>query len=167
MPAPIGRPTMSESVPAYPVVEFPAAVAELVERFDRNRTNYESAAYNETTLRREFLDPFFRGLGWDVDNSTGIPEAYKDVVHEDRLEARALRAGPTSAPTGSRRGLDQPAREGGDASLIFRRWCLTWVDRFRSRCPLRTNAYFLSPCLPVNGTLLNRRMPGMSARLLT
>jgi hypothetical protein len=33
-----------------------------VERFDRNRDAYRSAQYNETQLRREFLDPFFNTL---------------------------------------------------------------------------------------------------------
>lgn len=45
-----------------------------------------SGEYNETQLRREFLDPFFTGLGWDVENKQGYAEAYKDVVHEDAIK---------------------------------------------------------------------------------
>jgi type I site-specific restriction endonuclease len=49
----------------------PHAVLDLVERFERNREAYKSPSYNETQLRREFLDPFFEALGWDVNNRQG------------------------------------------------------------------------------------------------
>lgn len=61
-------------------------IAELVERYLRQRDVYESDRYNETTLRREFVDPFFRLLGWDMDNREGLPEPYKDVIHEDEVQ---------------------------------------------------------------------------------
>jgi len=57
-------------------------IIELVERFDRNIESYKSGQYNETQVRREFIDPFFEALGWDVSNKAGYAEAYKDVVHE-------------------------------------------------------------------------------------
>jgi len=63
----------------------PQEVIDLVERFERNKPQYISAAYNETQLRREFLDPLFEALGWDVNNRRGYTEAYKDVVHEDSI----------------------------------------------------------------------------------
>jgi predicted type IV restriction endonuclease len=64
----------------------PDEVKRLVERFDRNQSAYLNSAYNETQLRREFLDPFFRALGWDVDNEAGHAPQYKDVVHEDAIK---------------------------------------------------------------------------------
>jgi len=64
----------------------PDAVLELVERFARNREQYLNPAYNETQVRREFLDPFFTALGWDVDNTAGYAQQYKDVVHEDAIK---------------------------------------------------------------------------------
>ena len=36
-----------------------------------HRESYISPRYNETQLRREFVDPFFKALGWDVDNESG------------------------------------------------------------------------------------------------
>jgi hypothetical protein len=72
----------------------PAIIADLLERFQRNRDAYRAPAYNETQLRREFLDPFFEALGWDVANKQGYAEAYKDVVHEDALKV----GGATRAP---------------------------------------------------------------------
>jgi hypothetical protein len=44
----------------------PDIIAQLVERFDRNRDGYRSDRYNETQLRREFLDPFFDALGYKL-----------------------------------------------------------------------------------------------------
>jgi hypothetical protein len=63
----------------------PADILELVERFDRNLPSYTVGSYNETQLRREFVDPFFKALGWDIDNTAGNAEAYKDVIHEDAI----------------------------------------------------------------------------------
>ncbi len=75
-------------------VVAPKEIIELVERFDRNIDSYLSGQYNETQLRREFVDPFFKALGWDVDNEKGYAEAYKDVIHEDAIKV----GGSTKAP---------------------------------------------------------------------
>ncbi|MFA6413080.1 MAG: N-6 DNA methylase [Syntrophales bacterium] len=72
----------------------PSSILELIARFERNRETYNSAPYNETQLRREFIDPFFKALGWDTDNSLGYAEAYKDVIHEDAIRV----GGATKAP---------------------------------------------------------------------
>ncbi len=69
-------------------------ISDLVERFGRNIEAYRSPAYNETQLRREFIDPFFEALGWDVANKAGYAEQYKDVVHEDAIKV----SGATKAP---------------------------------------------------------------------
>jgi hypothetical protein len=63
----------------------PKEILELVKRFEQNSEAYLSGRYNETQLRREFLDPFFKALGWDIDNIAGYAEAYKDVIHEDAI----------------------------------------------------------------------------------
>ncbi|HNY50112.1 MAG TPA: hypothetical protein PLV50_03460 [Smithella sp.] len=44
----------------------PPIILELIERFERNIESYKSNGYNETQVRREFIDPFFEALGWDV-----------------------------------------------------------------------------------------------------
>lgn len=75
-------------------MSVPEKIRQLVERFRRNPEAYKSTGYNETQLRREFVDPFFKALGWDVDNEQGHAEAYKDVVHEDRVKV----GGHTKAP---------------------------------------------------------------------
>ena len=65
-------------------------VADLVEKFREQADDYRSGQYNETQTRREFIDPLFEALGWDVTNRAGYAESYKDVVHED-----AVRVGRT------------------------------------------------------------------------
>jgi len=72
----------------------PKEIKKLVERFCENRQAYRSSAYNEAQLRHEFIDPFFKALGWDVDNEQGFAEAYKDVIHEDAIKI----GGATKAP---------------------------------------------------------------------
>ena len=61
-------------------------ISELVERFDEQFDSYKNANYNETHTRRDFIDPFFKALGWDIDNEEGYAEAYREVIHEDRVK---------------------------------------------------------------------------------
>jgi hypothetical protein len=35
---------------------------------------------------KEFINPFFKALGWDMDNEQGFSGAYKEVVHEASLK---------------------------------------------------------------------------------
>lgn len=58
----------------------------LILKFRQNEDSYKNGSYNETQLRREFLDPFFEALGWDVANKQGLAEQYKDVIHEDAIK---------------------------------------------------------------------------------
>ncbi|MFT3870926.1 MAG: N-6 DNA methylase [Nibricoccus sp.] len=64
---------------------IPPSILDRIEVFSRNRDAYLSPDYKETELRREFLDPLFDALGWDIFNRAGYAEDYKDVVHEDTL----------------------------------------------------------------------------------
>jgi hypothetical protein len=63
----------------------------LVEKFERNLDEYKHPSYNETLIRVEFVNPFWKALGWDVDNAAGYALAYRDVIHEDEV-----RIGPTT-----------------------------------------------------------------------
>lgn len=44
------------------MVEVPTRICELVETFELHIEAYRSRQYNETQLRREFIDPFFEEL---------------------------------------------------------------------------------------------------------
>ena len=72
----------------------PQQIQQLVETFADNLDAYRSDPYNETQLRREFLDPFFLALGWDVNNTQGYAEAYKDVIHEDSIKIGSATKAP-------------------------------------------------------------------------
>jgi len=73
---------------------LPDRVASLIETFGRNIESYRQGPYNEAQVRKEFIDPFFKELGWDMDNERGHAEAYKDVIHEDAIRV----GGATKAP---------------------------------------------------------------------
>ena len=68
----------------------PDAIRTLVERFEFHRQAYivGKDKFNETQLRREFIDKFFATLGWDVENNKGFSEAYKEVLHEEPVRIR-------------------------------------------------------------------------------
>jgi len=69
-------------------------ISELVERFEEQYDSYKNPAYNETLTRRDFIDPFFKALGWDVDNEEGYAESYREVIHEDKVKV----GGATKSP---------------------------------------------------------------------
>ncbi|NUQ34442.1 MAG: Eco57I restriction-modification methylase domain-containing protein [Planctomycetaceae bacterium] len=72
----------------------PKIILDLVARFRELEKDYLKGRYNETQLRRDFLDPFFKTLGWDMTNESGHAEAYRDVIHEDSIKIK----GGTKAP---------------------------------------------------------------------
>ena len=72
----------------------PESVKKLIETFGNNIDFYKSGQYNEAQLRQEFLDPFFKELGWDMDNTAGLAPQYRDVIHEASIKI----GGSTKAP---------------------------------------------------------------------
>lgn len=64
----------------------PQTVLTLIENFERNLDAYRNGKYNETQVRLDFINPLFKALGWDMDNSAGYAEAYRDVIHEDAIK---------------------------------------------------------------------------------
>jgi hypothetical protein len=83
-------------------------VVELVDRFKEYQIMYKKADYNETQTRRDFIDPFFKALGWDIDNEQGFSESYREVIHEDKIKV----SGGTKAP-------DYSFRLSGKEKLFF------------------------------------------------
>ena len=69
-------------------------ITELVRRFGEQIESYKKSDYNETLTRRDFIDPFFKALGWDMDNEQGAAESYREVIHEDKIKV----GGATKAP---------------------------------------------------------------------
>jgi predicted type IV restriction endonuclease len=85
-----------------------AKITTLVERFNEQKGFYRQSDYNETLTRRDFIDPFFKALGWDIDNEHGYAESYREVIHEDKIKI----GGATKAP-------DYSFRLGGGKRLFF------------------------------------------------
>ena len=57
------------------MAEVPKQIAELIAKFDQNFDAYHTAAYGETEVRVEFINPLFEALGWDVTNKAGIAKS--------------------------------------------------------------------------------------------
>jgi predicted type IV restriction endonuclease len=66
----------------------------LIERFSEHVEAYKHSKYNEHQTRVDFINPFFKALGWDMDNTQGHAEAYREVIHEDKVKV----GGVTKAP---------------------------------------------------------------------
>ncbi|MBX3165315.1 MAG: N-6 DNA methylase [Bacteroidetes bacterium] len=87
-------------------------IANLVNRFSEQKDFYKKSDYNETLTRRDFIDPFFEALGWDVANKQGYAESYREVIHEDKIKVRENGGEKTKAP-------DYAFRLGGGKRLFF------------------------------------------------
>ena len=75
----------------------PQIILDLVQRFHDSREQYRSGRYNEAQLRREFLDPFFSALGWDMTNAQNNAPQYREVIQEDTLEIEGQAKAPDYA----------------------------------------------------------------------
>src|SRR5215213_372140 len=105
-------------------MSVPGELYALVERFDRDRDSYRSGMYNEAQARVDFINPLLGLLGWGVENREGRPEAYRDVVYEDRVKV----GGGTKAPD-----YGGSTSAGGAASSSRRRSPLS-TSRGRGPC---------------------------------
>jgi hypothetical protein len=61
------------------VASFTRTIDQLCERFEKYRATYRTHGYDESTLRLEYLNPFFKALGWDVENEAGAPPHLREV----------------------------------------------------------------------------------------
>lgn len=72
-------------------------VKRLVEKFKLNEDQYKNESYNEEQLKTEFLNPFFKALGWDVNNQEDFAPQYKEVVFEDSIKVGTKTKAPDYA----------------------------------------------------------------------
>ena len=47
---------------------------------------HSDSTYNETSVRRDFIDPFFEALGWDISNKNALPQNLREVILEANVE---------------------------------------------------------------------------------
>jgi type I restriction-modification system DNA methylase subunit len=66
-----------------------AEIKNLVTNFARNEDDYcrSGSKYNETQLRKDFVEPFFGILGWDVENMMGLPQNLREVAYEGKVDS--------------------------------------------------------------------------------
>ncbi|HOM38561.1 MAG TPA: type I restriction enzyme HsdR N-terminal domain-containing protein, partial [Spirochaetota bacterium] len=76
------------------IEEKKAKLRELVEQFHKNIKQYKSDAYDEANTRVDFIDKFFELLDWDVRNTQGYSEQYREVVREDKVKIEGREKAP-------------------------------------------------------------------------
>lgn len=69
-------------------------IASLVRRFGEQKEFYKQDTYNEILTRRDFIDPFFKALGWDIDNEDGYAESYREVIHGGKAKMGSATKAP-------------------------------------------------------------------------
>jgi len=65
----------------------PEIINNLLKRFENNIESYRSSGYNETQLRREFLDPFFDAFDWERRHIN--PRALKEKMNKFTIQGLA------------------------------------------------------------------------------
>jgi len=65
---------------------FEKELSRLAGIFERSLAEFKSSGYVEAQLRDDFLNPFFRSLGWDLENSAGLIQSKREVEIESRTE---------------------------------------------------------------------------------
>ena len=58
------------------------SLGRLVNRFEADKVHYLSRDYSEAQARIDFITPFFKALGWDVENEAGLPHHQREVLVE-------------------------------------------------------------------------------------
>src|SRR5579863_9581254 len=67
---------------------FGAVLEKLIRRFESDRAHYLSKSYSEAQARVDFITPFFKALGWDVENEEGLAHHAREVVVEAAEDTR-------------------------------------------------------------------------------
>ena len=68
----------------------PKEILILIELFQHNRDSYCSTQYNETQLRPEFVNPFFKVLGRDADNKQGYVDTWTQAFNGHHMQVGHL-----------------------------------------------------------------------------
>ncbi len=62
------------------------SIAQIVHRFRTHIKAYKSKETKEAEIRLQLLDPFWRALGWDVDDRKGVGPSEAEVIIEKNVE---------------------------------------------------------------------------------
>ncbi|MFH1862771.1 MAG: N-6 DNA methylase, partial [bacterium] len=61
---------------------FTENLGKLIQKFEADKAHYLSKGYSEAQARVDFITPFFKALGWDVENEAGHPYHQREVIVE-------------------------------------------------------------------------------------
>ena len=61
---------------------FRADLEKLIRNFHADQHHYLSKDYLEAQARVDFISPFFKALGWDMENAAGLPHHQREVIVE-------------------------------------------------------------------------------------
>ncbi len=75
-----------ESELPLPLDDFRSNLQKLVAKFEADKAHYLSKSYSEAQARVDFISPFFKALGWDVENEAGLPHHAREVLVEKTEE---------------------------------------------------------------------------------
>lgn len=75
----------------------PTQLLDLLARYAASRDEFRKTTFNETQARIELIDPLFNLLGWDMANSKGYSDEYREVIHEDRVRVEGKSKAPDYA----------------------------------------------------------------------
>jgi type I restriction-modification system DNA methylase subunit len=64
---------------------FREELTRLTASFHKGLASYRGEGYDEAALRNDFLNPFWRALGWDVENKEGLAQSLREVQIESRV----------------------------------------------------------------------------------
>lgn len=78
--------------------EANSGIAVLVQGFARNIQQLKVPAYKESRARLDYIDPFWRLLGWDVDNTKHLPPQDVEVLVEPSMDSIDDEGFTTRAP---------------------------------------------------------------------
>jgi hypothetical protein len=65
---------------------FELELNRLVESFGKRLAELKQPGYSEAQLRDDFLNPFFRSLGWDMENRAGLIQREREVEIESATQ---------------------------------------------------------------------------------
>jgi type I restriction-modification system DNA methylase subunit len=61
---------------------FREKLQSLISKFEKDKSHYFSKGYPEAQVRIDFINPFFKALGWDIENKAQKPPHERDVLVE-------------------------------------------------------------------------------------
>ena len=64
------------------IESFRERLKSLITKFEKDRNHYLSKGYPEAQVRIDFINPFFKALGWDIENKAQKPPHERDVIVE-------------------------------------------------------------------------------------